>query len=80
MLDIFKRTMPFQVVADGMLRKIAALSWRVTFAPGAVVYDAGDKADDIYIVVSGSRAFNRYMTLPISVRLVSRSSPRASLV
>ena len=53
MLDIFKRTMPFQVVSDAMLRKIAAVSWRVTYEPGAVIYDAGDKADDIYIVVSG---------------------------
>ena len=54
MLDIFKRTMPFQVVSDAMLRKIAAVSWRVTYEPGAVIYDAGDKADDIYIVVSGT--------------------------
>src|SRR4029450_12040066 len=53
MLDIFKRTMPFQVVSDAMLRKIAAVSWRVTYEPGAVIYDAGDRADDIYIVVSG---------------------------
>src|SRR5437660_2189648 len=54
MLDIFKRTMPFQVVSDAMLRKIAAVSWRVTCEPGDVIYDAGDKADDIYIVVSGT--------------------------
>ncbi len=53
MLDIFKRTMPFQVVSDAMLRKIAALGWQVSHEKGAVLYDAGDKADDIYIIVSG---------------------------
>ena len=53
MLDIFKRTMPFQVVSDGMLRKIAAKGWRVTYERDAVLYDVGDKADDIYIIVSG---------------------------
>ena len=53
MLDIFKRTMPFQVVSDAMLRKIAALGWRASYDQGAGIYDAGDKADDIYIIVSG---------------------------
>lgn len=53
MLDLFKHTMPFQVVSDTMLRKIAALGWQVSFAKDAVLYDAGDKADDIYIIVSG---------------------------
>ena len=53
MLDIFRHTMPFQVVSDAMLRKIAALGWQVSHAQGAVLYDAGDKADDIYIIVSG---------------------------
>ena len=53
MLEIFKRTMPFQVVSDVMLRKIAALSWQVAYPSGASVYQAGDTADDIYIIVSG---------------------------
>ena len=53
MLEIFKRTMPFQMVSDGMLRKIAALSWQVAYPSGASVYQAGDTADDIYIIVSG---------------------------
>ena len=53
MLDIFKSAMPFQVVSDSMLRKIAALSSRVVYQPGVSVYAAGDKADDFYIVVSG---------------------------
>lgn len=53
MLEIFKRTMPFQVVSDVMLRKIAAVSWQVDYPQGASVYEAGDKADDICIIVSG---------------------------
>lgn len=53
MMEIFKRTMPFQVVSDVMRRRIAALGWQVSYQAGAVLYDAGDKADDIYIVVSG---------------------------
>ncbi len=53
MLGIFKRTMPFQVVSDALLRKIALLARTESFAAGALVYEAGDKADDIYIVVSG---------------------------
>ena len=50
---ILKSTMPFQVVSDAMLRRIAALGWQVTHEKGALLYDAGDKADDIYIIVSG---------------------------
>ena len=53
MLGIFKRTMPFQVVSDALLRKIALLARKESYAAGALVYEAGDKADDIYIVVSG---------------------------
>ena len=53
MLHIFKRTMPFQVVSDPMLRKIAARSWRASYDAGALLYDVGDKADDIFIIVSG---------------------------
>jgi ABC-type nitrate/sulfonate/bicarbonate transport system permease component len=51
--DIYRRTMPFQVVAEGMLYKIAALGRRVSYAKGAAIYGPGDKADDLYIVVSG---------------------------
>ena len=52
-LDIFKRTMPFQVVSNDMLRKIAARSWKAGYEAGAVLYDVGDLADDIFIIVSG---------------------------
>jgi NitT/TauT family transport system permease protein len=52
-LEIFKRAMPFQVVADDMLRKIAARSWQASYEAGTVLYDVGDKADDLFIIVSG---------------------------
>ena len=53
MFDILRRTMPFQVVSDGMLQKVAALGRREVHAAGQILYDVGDKADDIYIIVSG---------------------------
>jgi ABC-type nitrate/sulfonate/bicarbonate transport system permease component len=53
MLEILKKTMPFQVVSDGMLRQIAALGRRASYDGGALIYDVGDTADDIYIIVSG---------------------------
>jgi ABC-type nitrate/sulfonate/bicarbonate transport system permease component/CRP-like cAMP-binding protein len=50
---LLRRTMPFQVVSEAMLERIAALAQRVSIHQGDVVYHAGEKADDIYIVVSG---------------------------
>jgi len=50
---LMKRTMPFQVVSDDMLRRIAALARRVTYARGETLYRVGDRADDIYIMISG---------------------------
>ncbi|HUL40648.1 MAG TPA: ABC transporter permease subunit [Burkholderiales bacterium] len=52
-ITILKQTMPFQVAADGLLRKIAALGRRTSYDARAVIYEAGNKADDIYIIVSG---------------------------
>lgn len=53
MLDILKKTMPFQVVSEAMLSRIAELGQRANYDKGAVIYDAGDGAGDIYIIVSG---------------------------
>ena len=53
MVEILKNTMPFQVVSNGMLQKIAALGRRTSYDKGVLIYDAGDQADDIYIIVSG---------------------------
>lgn len=54
MIGILKETMPFQVVPETLLRKIAASSWQVSYRKGDTVYGAGEQADDIYIVMSGS--------------------------
>ena len=51
---ILKRTMPFQVVGEAMLRKVAGLARPATYTKGAVIYNVGDKADDIFILVSGN--------------------------
>ncbi len=53
---LLKRTMPFQVVSDSMLEAIAAAARRVSFKPGEVVYQRGDRADDVYVLISGRLA------------------------
>jgi NitT/TauT family transport system permease protein len=54
MVEILKKTMPFQMVSNGMLQKIAALGRRTFYDKGVLIYDVGDKADDLYIIVSGN--------------------------
>lgn len=53
LVALLKSTMPFQVVSNELLRRIAALSRRVTYEPGERLYSVGDKANDIYIMISG---------------------------
>lgn len=50
---LLKQTMPFQVVSEGMLRSISTLAEHASFRAGDIIYRVGDKADDIYVVVSG---------------------------
>ena len=45
--------MPFQVVSDDLLGKIAMLGRHVAYAQDALIYNVGDAADDIFIIVSG---------------------------
>jgi NitT/TauT family transport system permease protein len=52
-VTLLKGTMPFQVVSEEMLKRIAALARRVTYARGDTLYKVGDRADDVYIMVSG---------------------------
>ena len=52
-VEILRQTMPLQVAGNDLLRKIAALCSRVSYDRGAVLYDVGDDADDLYIIVSG---------------------------
>jgi ABC-type nitrate/sulfonate/bicarbonate transport system permease component len=51
--DILKQTHPFEVVSDTLLFQIAALGRQVSHKPGSVLYDAGDRADDIFVILSG---------------------------
>jgi ABC-type nitrate/sulfonate/bicarbonate transport system permease component len=51
---LLKRTMPFQVVPEDMLRSIASVARHASYRAGEIVYRAGDKADDIYVMVSGA--------------------------
>jgi ABC-type nitrate/sulfonate/bicarbonate transport system permease component len=53
LIALLKGTMPFQVVPDDMLRGIAKLARRATYVADEVLYRAGDKADDVCVVVSG---------------------------
>jgi NitT/TauT family transport system permease protein len=53
LVNLLKRAMPFQVVNDALLKQIALLARHVGFEKGQVIYEAGDPADDIFIVVSG---------------------------
>jgi NitT/TauT family transport system permease protein len=54
LIALLRRTMPFQMVPDSMLRDIAGLVKWETHARGDVLYQIGDIADDIYVVSSGS--------------------------
>lgn len=53
LIGLLKRTMPFQVVSDELLARIALLAHRATYAKEETIYRAGDAADDIFIIVSG---------------------------
>ena len=50
---LLKRTMPFQVVSNGLLARVAELARRVTIEPGERLYVVGDRAEDIYVMISG---------------------------
>jgi NitT/TauT family transport system permease protein len=52
-VGLLKQTMPFQVVAEAVLQSIAAISTHASSSAGDVLYRSGDKADDIFVVVSG---------------------------
>lgn len=51
---LLKRTMPFQMVAPDMLASIAGLAKWESHPKGEVIYQMGEIADDIYVVLSGS--------------------------
>lgn len=51
---LLKRAMPFQTLSDALLQDIAKLAKSHSYARGDMIYDHGDEADDIHIVVSGA--------------------------
>src|ERR1700687_3742238 len=53
LVALLKRTMPFQVVADDLLRAIATIARRAAYVAGEVLYRVGDRAEDLFVVVSG---------------------------
>jgi NitT/TauT family transport system permease protein len=53
LIALLKGTMPFQVVSDEMLKRIAQLATRARYEKGETLYKVGERADDIFIVVSG---------------------------
>jgi len=53
LVALLKGTMPFQVVSDEMLKRIAQLATRARYEKGETLYKVGERADDIFIVVSG---------------------------
>jgi len=52
-LNVLRASSPFGGAPDELLRRIAAIARPASYAAGARVYDAGNAADDIYIVASG---------------------------
>lgn len=52
-IALLKRAMPFQVMSNGMLEKIAAAARRVRYTAGQLIYERGERADDLYVIVSG---------------------------
>ena len=52
-LDIYRRTMPFQILSEDMLRRVAQLGRHVSYGRDEAIYNVGGAADDIYIVIAG---------------------------
>jgi NitT/TauT family transport system permease protein len=51
---LLRRTLPFEVLPEHILRSIARLTRPRSYARGDVVYRRGEPADDIHVVSSGS--------------------------
>lgn len=52
-VQLLKAAMPFQVVSDEMLRRIAAAGQTVSFSGGETIYKRGDRADSLYVISKG---------------------------
>jgi len=54
LVEVLKSAMPLRMVPDNLLEDIAKICAQQSFAAGEQLYDIGDVADDVYIVLSGS--------------------------
>ena len=54
LVEVLKSAMPLRMVPDNLLEDIAKICVQQTCAAGEQLYDIGDVADDVYIVLSGS--------------------------
>lgn len=54
LIDLLKSAMPFRTLPDNLLQDIAGICTRKQCAAGDQLYDIGEVADDVYIVLSGS--------------------------
>lgn len=52
-VGLLKRAMPFQVVSSDMLETITGAALRMSYKAGEIIYERGDRADDVFVVVSG---------------------------
>ncbi len=50
---LLKQSMPFQVVSNGLLQAIVGASRRVSFKRGKVIYERGEHASDLYVLIAG---------------------------
>lgn len=50
---LLKLAMPLQVMSNDMLEKIAAQARHVSYKAGELVYERGERADDIYVILRG---------------------------
>lgn len=53
LVTLLKESMPFHVVSERLLDRIAAIAQRASYDPGEVIYHGGDPSDEIFIVASG---------------------------
>lgn len=53
MTAVLREAIPFESVSGATLGRIAALARPARYAAGGRIYNQGDEADDIYVIVSG---------------------------
>ena len=50
---VLREAAPFAGASEALLRRVAALACPAHYGPGKRIYERGDEADDIYVIVSG---------------------------